>query len=69
MEGDASFGVDAQQAVVNSIADASAREETKRLALLATKREEDEFNKMEQTFVTDLGLATSDLPPWMGSTN
>lgn len=60
-----SFSVDNQQAVVNVIAEASAREEARKMAEMAVKREEDEFLKMEQTFITDLGLNEGDLPTWM----
>lgn len=60
-----SFSVDNQQAVVSVIAEASAREEARKMAEVAVKKEEDEFLRMEQTFVTDLGLNDGDLPSWM----
>lgn len=59
------FAAENQHAVVNSMAEASAREEAARLEVAAQRKEEDEFSKMENTFVTELNIAAVDMPTWV----
>jgi hypothetical protein len=66
--GSFSFSADNQQAVVNTIAEATAKDEAKKMQEMAQKKEEDEFTKMENTFITDLALGNTDLPTWMNTT-
>lgn len=44
---------------------AAMNEEAERIALLKKKKVDDDFIKLEQSFMSELALARGDLPSWM----